>query len=106
MIQTYDKVSKWNEKSDKIYTLWNFHIYSTMINTKHWYIGTTICIFNNKLQKISFKKSFVQKNEKGLKMNHNLFIKNLVGSFVCTYTQLILDELNTLVSNNGQIVVM
>jgi hypothetical protein len=35
MIQNYDKFSKWNAKSGKIYTLWNIHVYSTMINTKH-----------------------------------------------------------------------
>jgi hypothetical protein len=33
-----------------------------------WSIGATICIFNNKLQKISFKKKFIWKNEKGIKM--------------------------------------
>jgi hypothetical protein len=33
-----------------------------------WSIGPTICIFNNKLQKISFKKHFIWKSEKGLKM--------------------------------------
>jgi hypothetical protein len=32
-----------------------------------WAIGATICICNNKLQKISFKKKFIWKNEKGLK---------------------------------------
>jgi hypothetical protein len=40
-----------------------------------WSIGTTICIFNNKLQKISFKNSFIWKGEKGLKRTHNPFVK-------------------------------
>jgi len=40
-----------------------------------WSIGVTICIFNNKLQKISFKNSFIWKSEKKLKMTHNTFVK-------------------------------
>ncbi len=39
-----------------------------------WYIGATIYIFGNKLQKISFKNSFIQKNEKRLKKNHSSFV--------------------------------
>ncbi len=35
MIQNYDKFSKWNIEFDKIYTLWEIDIYSTMISTKH-----------------------------------------------------------------------
>jgi len=35
MIKKYDKIFKWNIESSKIYKLWNFHIYSIMINTKH-----------------------------------------------------------------------
>jgi hypothetical protein len=42
---------------------------------KMWYIGTTICIFNHKLQNISLKFSFIRKSEKWLKENHNHFIK-------------------------------
>ncbi len=38
-------------------------------------IGATICIFNNKLQKISFKNSFIWKNEKWLKKTHNPCVK-------------------------------
>jgi hypothetical protein len=34
MIQNYDKISKWNEKFGKNYTLQKNHIYSTMIKTK------------------------------------------------------------------------
>jgi hypothetical protein len=40
-----------------------------------WSIGATICILNNKLQKISFKNSLIWKNEKGLKVTHSLFVK-------------------------------
>jgi hypothetical protein len=46
-----------------------------MINTKHVSIRATICIFNNKLQKISFKKKFIWKNEKKLKRTHSPFVK-------------------------------
>jgi len=35
MIQNYDKFSRRNAKSSKLYTHLNFHIYSTMINTKN-----------------------------------------------------------------------
>jgi len=40
-----------------------------------WYIGATICILNNKLQKISFKNSFIWKNEKGLEKIDSPFVK-------------------------------
>jgi len=40
-----------------------------------WFIGTIICIFNIKLQKISFKNSFIWKSEKRLKKTHNPFVK-------------------------------
>jgi len=39
-----------------------------------WSIGKTICIFNNKLQKISFTNYFIWKNEKKLKRIHNPFV--------------------------------
>ncbi len=42
---------------------------------KTWFIGATIYILNNKLQKISFKNSFIWKSEKWLKMTHSLFVK-------------------------------
>jgi len=42
-----------------------------------WSINATICIFNNKLQKISFKNSFIWKSEKWLKNTHSP-----VGSFL------------------------
>jgi hypothetical protein len=53
------------------------HIYSTMINKKNmWSIEATICIFNNKLQKISFRKKIhmeKKKNYKTIQCSH--FIK-------------------------------
>ncbi len=49
MIQNYYKFSRWNAKFSKIYTLWKIHIYSTDLTQNMWYIGATICIFNNKL---------------------------------------------------------
>jgi hypothetical protein len=56
-------LKKWKIEFNRICTLWNFHIYSTMNNTKHvMYWGNCICIFNNKLQKVSFKTSFIWKN--------------------------------------------
>jgi hypothetical protein len=39
-----------------------------------WYIGASICIFYNKLQKISFKNSFIWKSEKKLNGIHNPFV--------------------------------
>ncbi len=40
-----------------------------------WYVLEIICILNNKLQKISFKNSFIWKNENKLKKIHNPFVK-------------------------------
>jgi len=40
-----------------------------------WSIGATMCIFSNKLQKISFKNSFIWKSEKKFKNTHSPFIK-------------------------------
>jgi hypothetical protein len=39
------------------------------------FIGATICIFNNKLQKISFKNSFIWKSEKRSKKDLQSFCK-------------------------------
>jgi len=39
-----------------------------------WSIAEILCIFNNKLQKNSFKKHFIWKNEKRLKKAHNPFV--------------------------------
>jgi hypothetical protein len=44
MIQNYDKISRWNVETDKIYTLWEIHVYFTMINTKHMILGQS-CVF-------------------------------------------------------------
>jgi hypothetical protein len=46
-----------------------------MINTKHVMYWSNYMYFNNKLQKISFKNSFIWKNEKDYNNIHNLFIK-------------------------------
>jgi hypothetical protein len=51
--------SRWNIEKN-ICTLWKIHIYSRMTNKKMWYIEAIIFIFNNKLQKISFKNSFMK----------------------------------------------
>jgi len=40
-----------------------------------WSIGATICILNEKLQKILFKNYFMWKSEKWLKSSHSLFVK-------------------------------
>ncbi len=40
-----------------------------------WFNAVTIGILNSKLQKISFKKNFIWKNEKELKRIHNPFVK-------------------------------
>jgi hypothetical protein len=75
MIQNYDKISKWNTKS----TQFEIFIFSQQWLTPNiWSIGVTINIFNNKLQKISLKNSFIWKSE-NTKRTHNPF----VGSFLC-----------------------
>jgi hypothetical protein len=75
MIQNYDKISRWNAEFNQISTFWKNHIYSIVINKNMWYIGTIICILNNKLQKISFKNSFIWKSEKWLKKFCSPFVK-------------------------------
>ncbi len=71
----YDIFSRLYAKSSKLYTHWKTHIYTTWLTQNMWSMGENICIFNNKLQKISFKKNFIWKSEKGLKMTHCLFVK-------------------------------
>jgi hypothetical protein len=73
MIQNYDKFSRWNAKS----THFKIFIFIQQWYTQNmWYIRATICIFNNKLQNISFKNSFTWKNEKKkIKRIHNPFVK-------------------------------
>jgi hypothetical protein len=51
-----------------------------------WSIGETICIFNKKFQKTSFKNSFIWKSEKGLKRIHILFVKYFCW-LLCVYLQ-------------------
>jgi hypothetical protein len=75
MIQNYDKFSKWNEKFVKFAHFEKFLFIQQWLTQNMWYVGATICIFNNNLQKISFKNSFIWKNEKGLKNINNPFVK-------------------------------
>jgi hypothetical protein len=75
MIQNYEKISKWNEKFGKFAHFEKFIFIQQWLTQNMWYIGATICIFNNKLQKISFKNSFIRKNENGLKRINGPFVK-------------------------------
>jgi hypothetical protein len=52
-----------------------FIIIQQWLTQNMWSIGATICIFNNKLQNISFKNSFIWKSEKGLKKINSPFVK-------------------------------
>ncbi len=88
MIQNYDKFWKWNAKFGKIYTLLKIIFIQKWLTKNIWSIGVAICIFNNKLQNISFKNSFIWKSEKKLKMTHILFVNNPIGSFACTWNHL------------------
>jgi len=56
----------------------NFEIFifiQQWLTQSMWSIGASICIFNNKLQEISFKNSFMWKSEKRLKKIHYPFGK-------------------------------
>jgi hypothetical protein len=86
MIKKFDKFSRWNTKFTHFE---NFIFIQQWLIKKMWFIGATICIFNNMFQNISFKDSFIWKNEKGLKRFHSLFVINivqLVGPIVCHYS--------------------
>jgi hypothetical protein len=61
MIQIYDKFSRWNAKFTHIE---KFIFIQQWLTQNMWSIGATMCIFYNKLQKISFKKKFIWKSEK------------------------------------------
>jgi hypothetical protein len=58
---------------DEMWNLIEFTHFEKFIFIQQWLtqnmcsIVVTICIFNNKLQKISLKKNFIWKNEKWLK---------------------------------------
>ncbi len=75
MIQNYDKFSRWNAKSGKIIHFEELIYIQQWLTQNIWYIGGTICIFNNKLQKISLKNSFIWKSDKGVKKTHSHFVK-------------------------------
>jgi hypothetical protein len=53
MIQKYDYFSRWNTKSSHFE---KFIFIQQLLTQDMRYIRKTICIFNNKLQKNSFKK--------------------------------------------------
>ncbi len=75
MIQNHDKFSKQNIKYQKIYTFWKLIFIQQWLTQNMWFIGTTMCTFNNKLQKKSFKNSFMWKNGKDSKRIHNPFVR-------------------------------
>jgi hypothetical protein len=52
-----------------------FIIIQQWLTQNMWSIRANICIFNNKLQNISFKNSFIWKNEKRLKKINSPFVK-------------------------------
>ncbi len=59
MIPNYDKFSRQNEKFGKFANFESFIFIQQLLTQNMWYIGVTICIFNNKLQEISLKNSFI-----------------------------------------------
>jgi hypothetical protein len=61
MIQNYGNFSKWNIKSRKICTFLKFMFIQQWPTQNMWHIGATICTFNHKLQKISYKKISYEK---------------------------------------------
>ncbi len=73
--QNYDKISRWNANLVEFTHLEKFIFIQQWLIENMWSIRATICIFNNKLQKISLKKNFIWKSEKGLKRTHNPFVK-------------------------------
>jgi hypothetical protein len=73
MIQSYDKFSRQNTKFGKMFTLWKIHIYSKMLSQNMSSIGEII--FNNRLQNISFKNSFIWKSGKDKKKTLESFCK-------------------------------
>jgi hypothetical protein len=61
-------------KFGKIYTFLKF-IFIQQLTQNMWYIGPTIYVLNNKLQKSSLKFFCIWKNEKYEKKTPSLFIK-------------------------------
>jgi hypothetical protein len=64
MIQIYDKFSRRNAESSKIYTRWKLHIYSTMITQNMWSMGETICIVNASCKRFHSKIHSYEKMKK------------------------------------------
>jgi hypothetical protein len=75
MIQNYDKFLRWNAESGRIYTLWNFHIYSTMINTKHVIYRGNYMYFYKQVAKDFIQKLFHMKMWKRIKKDSQSFSK-------------------------------
>jgi len=61
VIWNYDHVSKWNVKSKKKISLFKIHIYSKELTQNISHIRKIVNMINEKLQKISFKISFLCK---------------------------------------------
>lgn len=75
MIQNYDKFSIWNAKFNKIFTLWKFYIYLTMINKKHVMYWDNYMYFLIQVAKDFIQIFFIWKSEKGLKKIPSPFVK-------------------------------
>jgi len=67
MIQTSNTFSNEMQNQTKLAHLKKIISIQEWITQNIWYIGAIICIFNNKLQKIWFKYSFIWKSEKARK---------------------------------------
>jgi hypothetical protein len=61
VIWNYDHVFKWKVKSKKFFSLLKIHIYSKGLTQNISHIRKIVNIINKKLQKISFKNSFLWK---------------------------------------------
>jgi hypothetical protein len=75
MIQGCDKFQHETQNLAKSTNFEKFIFTQQWLTQNMWYIGETIYVFSNKLQRTSFKNSFIQKNEKRLKLSHNYFVK-------------------------------
>jgi hypothetical protein len=62
MIQNYDNFSRLTQNLAKSTHFEKTIFIQQWLTQNMWNIKATICIFNNKLQKISFKNSFIQKS--------------------------------------------
>jgi hypothetical protein len=67
MIWNYDKVSRWNTKSKKIYVCSKFCISPNLIVKTNWHIAATTNTIYKKFQNISFENSSLGKHFLGKK---------------------------------------